>query len=61
MSELGHYMEPILVVCTLLAIWGTLYNKKTGNKPGFIIGGILTLGMIGITALALYDLFVGLQ
>ncbi|RAL26540.1 hypothetical protein [Thermoflavimicrobium daqui] len=61
MIELAHYMEPILLLCTILAIWGTLKNKKSGNKPGFIIGGLLTLGMIGITGLALFDLLFGLQ
>ncbi len=56
-----HFMEPLLLICSILAIIGTLNNKKSGNKPGFVIGGILTLGLIGITGLALYDLIIGLQ
>jgi hypothetical protein len=56
-----HFMEPLLLICSILAIMGTLKNKKSGNKPGFILGGILTLGLIGVTGLALFDLVIGLQ
>jgi hypothetical protein len=56
-----YFMVPILVIITLLAIRGTMYNKKTGNKPGFIIGGLFTLGILGVTLLSLYDLFVGIK
>ncbi|WP_164491675.1 hypothetical protein [Staphylospora marina] len=58
---MDYFMVPLLVIISILAVKGTLYNKKTGNKPGFVIGGLFTLGMLGITGLALYDLFVGLQ
>jgi hypothetical protein len=54
-------MVPLLVLISIFAIRGTYFNKKTGNKPGFIIGGIFTLGILGVTGLALWDLFVGLQ
>ncbi|MBA4542863.1 MULTISPECIES: hypothetical protein [Thermoactinomyces] len=56
-----YFMVPLLVLISIFAIRGTYYNKKTGNKPGFIIGGIFTLGLVGVTVLALYDFFVGLQ
>ncbi len=56
-----YFMVPLLVLISILAVWGTLYNKKTGNKPGFVIGGVFTLGIVGVTLLALYDLFVGIQ
>jgi hypothetical protein len=56
-----YFMVPLLVIISILAIRGTMYNKKTGNKPGFIIGGLFTLGLLGVTGLALYDFFVGLQ
>jgi hypothetical protein len=56
-----YFMVPILVVISILSIQGFLYNKKTGNKPGTIIGGAFSLGIIGITLLSLYDLFIGIQ
>jgi cobalamin biosynthesis protein CbiD len=56
-----YFMVPLLVLISIFAIRGTYFNKKTGNKPGFIIGGIFTLGILGVTGLALWDLFVGLQ
>ncbi|BCU81627.1 MULTISPECIES: hypothetical protein [Polycladomyces] len=55
------YMVVILVLMCILAVRGVLYNKRTQNKSGFIIGGIFTAGLIGVTLLALYDTFVGLQ
>jgi len=58
---MNYFMVPLLVLIAILAIRGTLYNKKTGNKPGFVIGGIFTLGIVGVTLLALYDFFVGIQ
>lgn len=57
----GMYMVVILVLMCILAVRGVLHNKRTQNKSGFIIGGIFTLGLIGVTLLALYDTFVGLQ
>ncbi|MBA4495027.1 hypothetical protein ACFO25_02125 [Paenactinomyces guangxiensis] len=58
---MNYFMVPILVLISIFAIQGTLYNKKTGNKPGLVIGGVFTLGLVGVTLLALYDLFVGIQ
>lgn len=55
------FMATILVLISILAVQGTLYNKKTNNKPGFIIGGIFTIGLIGVTLLSLYDLVVGIN
>jgi cytochrome c biogenesis protein ResB len=54
-------MVPLLVVISILAIWGTLYNQRTGNKPGLILGGAFTLGIVGVTLLAVYDLFFTLE
>jgi cytochrome c biogenesis protein ResB len=56
-----YFMVPLLVVLSLFAIQGTLYNQRTGNKPGFIIGGAFTLGLVSVTLLALYDSFFTLQ
>ncbi|SEN21442.1 hypothetical protein [Lihuaxuella thermophila] len=56
-----YFMVPLLVLISIFSVWGTIYNKKTGNKPGFIIGGVFTLGVVGVTLLALYDMFVGIQ
>lgn len=58
---MNYFMVPILVLMTICAIIGTRYNQKTGNKPGFIIGGLFTLGLAGVSLLALYDFFIGLQ
>ncbi|MCS1350810.1 hypothetical protein [Mechercharimyces sp. CAU 1602] len=54
------YMVIILIVMSVLAIIGTLYNKRTNNKPGFIIGGMFTLGLVGSTLLAIFDTVIGL-
>ncbi|MFC7441018.1 hypothetical protein [Laceyella putida] len=56
-----YFMVPLLVIITILSIRGVIDNKKIGNKPGFIIGGIFTLALLGVTLLSLYDLFVGIQ
>jgi hypothetical protein len=56
-----YFMVPLLVLISILAIRGTIYNFRTKNKPGYIIGGLFTAGIIGITLLALYDFFVGIQ
>jgi hypothetical protein len=58
---MNYFMVPLLVLISIFAIRGTLHNKRTGNKPGFIIGGLFTLGIVGVTLLSLYDLFVGIQ
>lgn len=55
------FMATILVLISILAVQGTLYNKKINNKPGLIIGGIFTIGLIGVTLLSLYDLVVGIN
>jgi len=55
------YMVIILVLMSILAVIGTLHNKKTGNRFGFFVGGLFSLALIGVTGLALYDAFVGLQ
>jgi hypothetical protein len=56
-----YFMVPLLVITSILAIMGTMYNKKTGNSAGFYIGGVFTLGVVAVTLLSLYDLFVGIQ
>lgn len=57
----GMYMTVILIFCSVLAVLGTLKNKKSGNKPGFLIGGLFTVALIGTTLLAIYDEIIGLQ
>jgi hypothetical protein len=54
-------MVPLLVLISLFAIRGTLYNKRTGNTAGLYIGGVFTLGIVVVTLLSLYDLFVGIE
>ncbi|QKG84245.1 hypothetical protein GXN76_07005 [Kroppenstedtia pulmonis] len=54
-------MTVILIFCSVLAVIGTLKNKKSGNKPGFLIGGLFTVALIGTTLLAIYDELIGLQ
>lgn len=62
MSEavLSYFMVPILVGISILSVIGFLYNKRTGNTPGAVIGGAFTVGIIGVTLLSLYDMIVGL-
>jgi len=55
------FMTIILVLISILAIRGTLFNKKTQNQPGFIIGGVFTLGLVGVTLLSVFDLFFGIN
>jgi|GEM_PF-1965926 len=55
------FMAIVLILISILAVRGTLYNKKTNNKPGFIIGGIFTIGLIGVTLLSVFDLFLGID
>ncbi|EGK14253.1 hypothetical protein ACFQ49_08830 [Kroppenstedtia eburnea] len=55
------YMTVILIFISVLAIRGTLTNKREGNKPGFYIGGLLTLATVGVTLLAIYDELIGIQ
>lgn len=54
-------MTVILIFISILAVMGTLKNRRTGNKPGFLIGGLFTVATIGITLLAVYDEIVGIQ
>jgi hypothetical protein len=56
-----YFMVPLLVIISIFAIIGTLYNKKTGNSAGYYIGGVFTLGLVVVTLLSLYDLFIGIQ
>lgn len=55
------FMTTILILISILAVQGTLFNKKTNNQPGYIIGGIFTLGLIGVTLLSVYDLIFGID
>lgn len=56
-----YFMVPILVIISVLAVRGFLFNKKTGNKGGIILGGAFTAGTLFVTVLAVYDLFIGLK
>lgn len=55
------YMVTVMVLISILAILGTIFNKNTKNKPGFVIGGVFTVGLVGITLLSLFDLFFGID
>lgn len=55
------YMTVILIFVSILSVMGTLYNKRTGNKPGFVIGGLFTLAIVGVTLIAIYDELIGIQ
>lgn len=49
-------MLAILAIVTILAIWGTLKNRRLGNKVGMVIGGLFSIALVGITVLAaLFD------
>jgi cytochrome c biogenesis protein ResB len=60
-SVMEYFMVPLLVITSILAIIGTIYNKRTANTPGFYIGGAFTVCIVAVTLLSLYDLFVGIQ
>lgn len=60
-SVMEYFMVPLLVITSILAIIGTIYNKRTANAPGFYIGGAFTVCIVAVTLLSLYDLFVGIQ
>lgn len=60
-NAMEYFMVPLLVIISILSIRGVIDNKKIGNKPGVIIGGVFTLALVGVTLLSLYDLFVGIQ
>lgn len=55
------YMVVILILVSILAVIGTLYNKRTNNKVGFILGALFTIPLIGVTLLAIYDATIGIQ
>ncbi|GGE10613.1 hypothetical protein GCM10011571_09900 [Marinithermofilum abyssi] len=55
------YMTVIMILVSALSFWGAMYNKKTGNTPGFIIGGLFSLTLIGVTLIAIYDELIGIQ
>ncbi|WP_149453661.1 hypothetical protein [Pasteuria penetrans] len=44
----------VLIIVTILSIMGTLYNIRTGNRAGAFLGGMLTLGIMGVTGLATF-------
>ncbi|SHE45076.1 hypothetical protein SAMN05444392_101514 [Seinonella peptonophila] len=54
-------MVTSLVISTILAVYGTVYNKKTKNMPGMVIGGAFTLGLGCIALLAVYDFIFGVD
>lgn len=51
-----YFMVPILVMMSILSVYGTIYNKRTKNLPGFYIGGLFTVGLVLITLLSVYDM-----
>ncbi|MFC4078184.1 hypothetical protein ACFOUO_15400 [Salinithrix halophila] len=54
-------MTVIMIFISILAVMGTLKNKRSGNKPGLLIGGAFTALTVAITLIAIYDEIVGLQ
>ncbi|TCS93504.1 hypothetical protein [Hazenella coriacea] len=52
-----YFMVPFLVLSSILAVMGTMYNKKSGNKPGFLLSVVFTVCLVGVTGLSLLDLF----
>lgn len=56
MSGDSIMMLAILAIVTVLAIWGTLKNRRFGNKVGTVIGGLFSVALVAITVLAaLFD------
>lgn len=55
------YMVVILILVSILAVIGTLYNKRTNNKAGFLLSALFTVPLIGVTLLAIYDATIGIQ
>ncbi|SFX04265.1 hypothetical protein SAMN04487866_101305 [Thermoactinomyces sp. DSM 45891] len=55
-----YFMVPIMVIISVLAVRGFLFNKRTGNKGGILLGGGFTAATLLVTALSVYDLLVGL-
>ncbi|WP_146160452.1 hypothetical protein [Desmospora activa] len=60
-GEHRMYMTVILIFVSILAVMGTLYNKRTNNKVGFLLGGLFTLAVVGVTLIAVYDGLIGVQ
>ncbi|MBD1372987.1 hypothetical protein IC620_11520 [Hazenella sp. IB182357] len=56
-----YLMVFVLVTISILSVMGTLYNKRTGNTAGFILGGALTLSVGIVAVLALYDAIIGIS
>ncbi len=55
------YMTVILIFISVPRDQRYPDQQKEGNKPGFYIGGLLTLATIGVTLLAVYDELIGIQ
>lgn len=45
-------MLAILVLVTILAFWGTMKNRRMGNKFGMGVAGLFSIALLGITILA---------
>lgn len=60
-GEHHMYMTVILIFVSILCVLGTLHNKRTGNKPGLLLGGLFTLAIVGVTLIAVYDGLIGVQ
>lgn len=56
-----YFMVPFMVLFSIFSIYGTLYNLKTKNMPGALIGGSFTAALVVITLLSLYDFFLGID
>lgn len=47
-----NMMLTILVLLTLLSLWGTAKNRRMGNKFGTVVGGLFSLGLISVVIIA---------
>lgn len=45
-------MLAVLALLTILAIWGTVKNKRANNFVGAVIGGAMSFALVAISLLA---------
>ncbi|WP_157360850.1 hypothetical protein [Numidum massiliense] len=45
-------MLTILFLVMILSFWGTIKNRRLGNKFGVVVGGLFSVTLAGVTVLA---------
>jgi hypothetical protein len=50
---MDSFLLPFLVLISILAVIGCIYNIRSKNKAGIVIGGLFTLILVGATLHAL--------